>query len=492
MREFKKIILMFVFIFSLTTLIGCADDISEETEETVVVTFYDGTEVIKTEEVTSGSNAVEYTPSKDGYDFVGWFATPSMGIYFDFTNSLTEDTSIFGGFTTYQEDTREYYIVGSGIGSELLSSNWGNYIDETHELVKNETSNTYTITLDLYADDEFQFVTDSSWSNKRGYGYLETNYLEDGTEAFTGFGGLGETSSKGLNIKVVTEGNYTLTLTTYPAEDYYDTENAYYTEEGKNVYNIGVFDKITFVYNGDVVNSIESVTTYYIKGAGITSWNNMYNSSTMFTNNNGVHTLTIDLNAGEEFLMTTLVTVGSTTTVGVTYVRYTNLDETSQALFSSSSSSNLITIDEGNYTFTYNEETSVLSVSMSDITAVESDYYIDGTFADAGDWSGYCFNANYQLTDVNNDGVYEISNITFKADSQFIIQAFTAGAIERGTWGTDTYTGLGSYNFTYVYNAGENFEAVSSTNYNIHIINEGTYDITFDSYSKIITISESE
>ncbi|MDE5896712.1 MAG: hypothetical protein K2H43_02720, partial [Clostridia bacterium] len=85
-------------------------------------------------------------------------------------------------------------------------------------------------------------------------------------------------------------------------------------------------------------------------------------------------------------------------------------------------------------------------------------------------------------------GVYEIKNVDLKADAQIIIQAFKAGSTERGEWGTEGYNGLGSYNYTYLYNGGTAFEAVGGGNNNIKIVTEGTYNITFDSYSKMMTI----
>ena len=45
-------------------------------------------------------------------------------------------------------------------------------------------------------------------------------------------------------------GNYTFTLTTYPGEDVYDTEDSYYTEETKENFNMNPYDTITWTYNG--------------------------------------------------------------------------------------------------------------------------------------------------------------------------------------------------------------------------------------------------
>lgn len=146
----------------------------------------------------------------------------------------------------------------------------------------------------------------------------------------------------------------------------------------------------------------------------------------------------------------------------------------------------------GSYKFTYTEATNVMSVAFdaSKVPAA-TDYYIDGTFAEGVDnWSGYCFNEKFKLTETTaGSGVYEIKNVALKADSEIIIQAFKAGSTERGEWGTESYNGLGSYNYTYLYNGGAAFEAVGNGNNNIKVKTAGNYDITFDSYAKMITIT---
>ncbi len=85
-----------------------------------------------------------------------------------------------------------------------------------------------------------------------------------------------------------------------------------------------------------------------------------------------------------------------------------------------------------------------------------------------------------------------MKNVTMKADSQFIIQAFKEGSTERGEWGTEGYNGLGSYNYTYMYDPDKVFQAVGGGNNNVKVKTAGTYDITFNSYSKMITVTASK
>ena len=67
-------------------------------------------------------------------------------------------------------DTRDFYILGNGAGALLKESNWGAVVSDAHKLAKSETSNEYTITLDLYVGDEFQFAINSDWADQKGAG----------------------------------------------------------------------------------------------------------------------------------------------------------------------------------------------------------------------------------------------------------------------------------------------------------------------------------
>lgn len=342
-----------------------------ETAEEHVVTFYDsdGTTVLTTENVTDGACATEYIPEKEGYIFAGWFATPQMSHEFDFGAPVTEDVSVFAGFVSYVEDTREYAIVGSGTSPVLLESSWGAFIGDAQKMEKleSDTENTYVITLDLNAGDEFQFAINTSWNAQRGYGYLDTISL-DGTDYFQNSGSLGEASTKRSNIKCAVAGNYTFTLTTYPGEDEYETENANYSEENKEAFNINPYDKITWTYNGAASASADDMQVdYYIKGAVVTGWEDVYSDETRFVEENGVYTLSVALTKGDEFMFTSTVTAGDTSSVGTEYIRYSNIaadDTESLSYVTEGGGSNLIAAEEGTYVFTYDPSAKVLTVTV--------------------------------------------------------------------------------------------------------------------------------
>lgn len=147
-----------------------------------------------------------FTTSANGtYTFTYKPATEKIAV------SYSEEFSL-----EVQQRPTTWYILGNSTteGSVLKTSSWG-LNDEIAQKLVDKGNGVYEITLNLYVNDEFQICSDGSWSNKHGISTLQnpgTNF--EGTN----------------NIKVLVEGNYTLTIT---------------IEENE------VEDKITWVRNGD-------------------------------------------------------------------------------------------------------------------------------------------------------------------------------------------------------------------------------------------------
>ena len=268
--------------FALTS---CGEDnnaltTTETAAEFFTVTYYDGETVLKTERLEAGAEVPSFTPTKDGYKFLGWYGTPNFSHKYDFSNKIDGDLSLFACFKSaqYVEDTRTWYVLGNATNGPLKESKWGANLTEELKLTKKdvEGANVYEITLDLYKYSELQFGINTSWHDQRGAGYLATTFY-DGTECLVSAAGLAKDDRKS-NIKVAVEGNYTFTLTTNPGEDYYDTEDANYSEANKEGFNYNDFDEITFTYNGPVKGDTQPVEEpdlesyqLIIKGT-MTSW----------------------------------------------------------------------------------------------------------------------------------------------------------------------------------------------------------------------------
>ena len=484
MKKLKWIAMALVLVLGMAAFAACKPD--EPETPVFTVTYYDGTTVLKTEEVEEGGYATDWEPeAKEGMEFSDWYVDAGLNRVFDFEGeAITADKSLYAGYVAVgTDDTRTWAIVGSGQGDILSSSAWGTVITDVHMLEKTEGENEFTITLDLYEDDQFQFATDTSWMNQRGFGYIplaDRTMTVDGEEVtpFSGGGGIGETADKQSNIIVEYPGNYTFTLTTYPDEDYYD-DNV-----NNGLVSISNFDTITYEYNGPAAELSSTVTEFYIKGQDITQWGDMYNPATQMTRVGSTYTLTVYLKAGDQVMFTSLNVDRETgeSTVGTTYINVTNLDEESASLFTAAGN-NMTVNTSGEYTFTYDADSKTLSAALDeDATLVQADYYLDGSFGGLS-WNQSFYDPDYKFAAAGND-VYTLDGIELAAGDEIVIQSFTQGATE------ESGEKLAAYNFRYYRGTDGAFEAADAdnNNYNIAVVTAGTYNIEFDAYAKIITI----
>lgn len=484
MKKLKWIVMALVLVLGMAAFAACKPD--EPETPVFTVTYYDGTTVLKTEEVEKGGHATYWEPeAKEGMEFSDWYVDAGLNRVFDFEGeAITADRNLYAGYVAVgTDDTRTWAIVGSGQGDILSSSAWGTVITDVHMLEKTGGENEFTITLDLYEDDQFQFATDTSWMNQRGFGYIplaDRTMTVDGEELtpFSGGGGIGETADKQSNIIVEYPGNYTFTLTTYPDEDYYDDN----VNNGQ--VSISNFDTITYEYNGPAAELSSTVTEFYIKGQDITQWGDMYNPATQMTRVGSTYTLTVYLKAGDQVMFTSLNVDRETgeSTVGTTYINVTNLDEESASLFTAAGN-NMTVNTSGEYTFTYDADSKTLSAALDeDATLVQADYYLDGSFGGLS-WNQSFYDPDYKFAAAGND-VYTLDGIELAAGDEIVIQSFTQGATE------ESGEKLAAYNFRYYRGTDGAFEAADAdnNNYNIAVVTAGTYNIEFDAYAKIITI----
>ena len=484
MKKLKWIVMALVLVLGMAAFAACKPD--EPETPVFTVTYYDGTTVLKTEEVEEGGYATDWEPeAKEGMEFSDWYVDAGLNRVFDFEGeAITADRNLYAGYVAVgTDDTRTWAIVGSGQGDILSSSAWGTVITDVHALEKTEGENEFTITLDLYEDDQFQFATDTSWMNQRGFGYIplaDRTMTVDGEEVtpFSGGGGIGETADKQSNIIVEYPGNYTFTLTTYPDEDYYD-DNV-----NNGLVSISNFDTITYEYNGPAAELSSTVTEFYIKGQDITQWGDMYNPATQMTRVGSTYTLTVYLKAGDQVMFTSLNVDRETgeSTVGTTYINVTNLDEESASLFTAAGN-NMTVNTSGEYTFTYDADSKTLSAALDeDAAPLQADYYLDGSFGGLS-WNQSFYDPDYKFAAAGND-VYTLDGIELAAGDEIVIQSFTQGATE------ESGEKLAAYNFRYYRGTDGAFEAADAdnNNYNIAVVTAGTYNIEFDAYAKIITI----
>ena len=270
----KKLLSTIAFVMilalSLTCFAGC--ELPFELpflgggEDTVTVSWYQGSKLLKEQQVVKGTKVTSWDPEVEGKTFTGWYAEASLTEPFDFETVIDEDTDIFAAFKSDEHvaDENSYYLIGTGAG-DMGNAAWDHAKAEANlSMTKQdvEGANVYTIQIKMYAGDMFQICYGGSWDGQVGIGLVEgaeycdgVNFYDnntytaadkkvaqvknaDGEVVFIG----SDEYNKGFevwNIKLAEgmDGIYEFTYTTYP--------------------NAGAYNKITY----KLVEKIEPMST---------------------------------------------------------------------------------------------------------------------------------------------------------------------------------------------------------------------------------------
>ena len=307
MKKFAKIFaLVLVLAMAMSVMAGCVEEPAASNPTTtpkgddnkVTVTWYNGSEELKTEEVEKGTKLTSWTPTVEGKTFTGWYAEASLTQAFDFETVINEDTDIFAAFKSdeYVADANEYYLIGSGAG-DMKVSNWDHANSQANLMMTKDTSitnaNVYKITINMYAGDRFQICFGGDWNGQQGIGYIpgceyadginpndNTQYTaadkkyaevkdENGNVVFIG-GDEYNKESYVWNVILAEgqDGRYEFTLTTYPANMGYNTiewklvEKLAAQEETHNMQIIGSNNEWGTDGNGIQMNKSEDGSSW--------------------------------------------------------------------------------------------------------------------------------------------------------------------------------------------------------------------------------------
>ena len=384
LKNVKKIIKNILFatfaallVFSCIGFVACRQKPSDKVTE-YKVTYVDITEdnkVLKTEDVAEGNKATEWTPEKEGYTFVKWYATPDMLHVFEFDKAIMQDTTVYGYFTSaaFEEDTRTFYTLGSSSdeNSVLYGTSYKLTNETAQKLVKTDKngSNEYSITLDLYLGDAFQIAINDAFENQRGYGYLDAAAAEG---YFGGKPNFLDPNPRKADIVVERAGNYTFTLTTHPWSDAYETDHASYSEEKKENFNFNVEDTISFVRNGDpIVAPSDAPLEIYVKGAYITGWGHKTSQeyTMVYDAEKDVYTYSHEFVAGDAFMFNNFTKyLGEDNkwhnTPGSVCLNTDKVDKEQSDVeaLELKPSSNIVAKKSGTYSFVYDRNTDKLTI----------------------------------------------------------------------------------------------------------------------------------
>lgn len=362
MKKILKKLLGAALICTLlaASLCGCSQESTtdkEQKKESVTITFMNGDTKLGEATVESGETipAEDYEKFQqvEGFEFLGWFATPTFieASKKELTVDIfTENTTIYGSFKSLNaaEDTRAWYIVGESTLGTLADSAWAGA--DVEEAVRESfrlqptgnATNEFSITLDLFEGDLFQIIYDWQWNGQHGFGYfteLDAAQMESG-------GGLGGSDATS-NVSVLMSGNYTITLTT-------DPDNA-------------AMDTIVVVRNGDTLSEgtekeeepfvVTDLTGIKVKGSWVADWSDVKELTR--TEGTAEFTITMELEANTEICF---MVYEDGVDTGIVLKESNVTDDASKALLAENGN-NVQVLEAGSYTFTVDADTMTIKIT---------------------------------------------------------------------------------------------------------------------------------
>lgn len=427
----------------------------------VTVKFMDGNTVIATQTIDKGGKAVrpETDPTKSGYDFIRWCATPTYSVVFNFDNEIEEDTTVFAGFRSQTADNHSWYMVGESSLTDLFKEvGWKAVGTEAGEIAESDipekvkfvkdaqVGNLFALTVDLYEGDMFKILnTEDGWDKDLHYGYM--NPTQKSTAETAGLISGGGLNANEANVKCQISGNYTISL-------HVDAD--------------GKMTEFDYVRNGDAPE-LAAEFDYYIKGKYITAWQDMVVPFTQFkTEDNEVYNLTIGMKASDDFMF--LVSrrgdsTGATTSLNASGISLATDADTAAAIELPQGSANFkIKGGEGTYRFTITEdgESRTLSAEKTAQTLPEYDFYVKGNIGGDTSWS-----ERHAMT---KDGSLYKLEIDIAKDEEFTVSVAAHGDADKTElYGLNTKyanTGLMSNQIDV---DGWNFKAKAADTFTIYV-----------------------
>lgn len=350
----KKILAVLLTAAMAIGLVACGA--KEPEAKDVTITFVNNEETLGSLTTKAGQTVTGYEQFEnvEGFSFDGWFGTPTFveASALDLaTATFEEDTTVFGSFknANVTEDTRSWYIVGEGASPVLQASAWaGSDVSDDDKAacqlnLTGNVTNEFQITVDLFAGDKFQVITNWGWDTQYGFGKV-TEFDES---EFESGGGLSGEANK-ANIAVLKDGNYTITVTTDPDNDKQDT--------------------FVIVRNGDPLGAAGAVVTaenYVVSDAtGIVmkgSWVDDWSENIDLDRNEGTNVFvgTKELDAETE-LYFMVWDNGADTGIGMNSTAV--VDDASKALIDTEAN-NVKVLEAGTYTFTVDADTLTIVIT---------------------------------------------------------------------------------------------------------------------------------
>ena len=454
------------------------DNNNEDDANKVTVCWYQGSKLLKEEEIEKGSKVTSWEPTVEGKTFTGWYAEASLTQAFDFEQAIEADTDIFAAFKSddYVEDTTSYYLIGAGAG-DMGKANWDHTnaaanLTMTKENV--EKANVYTLTLTLYAGDQFQICYGGGWDGQVGIGLFAGAEYCDGVNAYDGM------EYTAADKKVAQVKNAAGEVVFVGSDEYgktYEVWNAKLAEGQDGIYKITyttypnskAYNQITF----ELVEKLEAQEVtheMYLIG----SFNNWTASDANYkmTESSDKKTWTASLKVTEDMY----VQYEDMSAPAVAFKVYNGIN----GAYLSPDGAN-ICLTKGTYIITFTVEGEVIAIEQVSDAA----YYIVGTFVDeSGALVNFAIKEGVTPTLTVVDGIASIDFTTIDVS-----------AVGDYNWmQSDVPGSIMAIKVVYGSEAGvENWYGIgvdsNKGDKNIHFTEMGTYHIEFNIETQEITYS---
>lgn len=454
------------------------NDNNEDDANKVTVSWYQGSKLLKEEEIEKGSKVTSWEPTVEGKTFTGWYAEASLTQAFDFEQAIEADTDIFAAFKSddYVEDTTSYYLIGAGAG-DMGKANWDHTnaaanLTMTKENV--EKANVYTLTLTLYAGDQFQICYGGGWDGQVGIGLFAGAEYCDGVNAYDGM------EYTAADKKVAQVKNAAGEVVFVGSDEYgktYEVWNAKLAEGQDGIYKITyttypnskAYNQITF----ELVEKLEAQEVtheMYLIG----SFNNWTASDANYkmTESSDKKTWTASLKVTEDMY----VQYEDMSAPAVAFKVYNGIN----GAYLSPDGAN-ICLTKGTYIITFTVEGEVIAIEQVSDAA----YYIVGTFVDeSGALVNFAIKEGVTPTLTVVDGIASIDFTTIDVS-----------AVGDYNWMQNDVPGsIMAIKVVYGSEAGvENWYGIgvdsNKGDKNIHFTEMGTYHIEFNIETQEITYS---
>lgn len=475
------------------------DGPGEKGENQITVTWYDGRNVLKTENIDKGSKPEKWTPEKSGFTFVDWYQDASCAVKYDFTKACNEDTDIYAKWrdNNAAKDDRLWYAIGTLTDWTFLTEKDGDewYVKEDlanldpNDFIFTNDNGVYKLQLRLRYGMKFRFATNlldtSTWEgdegraeaglgNLKGFSYAAGINPEKGQEVTEEDRQYGQVKDE--NGTVVFEGGFeynmpTCTWNIWPAEG---SDGVY--EFTLNPYTGGTDDTLHEVdwKLVEKLDPLDETHDMYIVGT-VTgdheNWADDYDTAIKLTRDTNNRKLWKTFVTVEKSMYPSWSATQNPAGVPAAAIKVKNNVEGGKD-YGENGGANNIYLTEGTYCITYEEDSNIVKYE-------KCDYYVIGTFVQGST------NVNFVVQDGVTPKMTSTDGTTYTAENVMINDV---SKLDGYTWLPEQGGADAIFALKVAYGCSLGVKEDYGTNGgNVYLTQAGAYKITFNATTKAVT-----